>query len=124
MGSIAGSRTALRALRRFGATTVVPGHGPVGGPELFDAVDGYLRLVQCLAEDGLRAGLTPVEAAHGAHLGPYADLLDPERLAPNLRRAYAELQGLPADAPLPMPERQAALGEMIEFNGGPPCCLA
>ncbi|MEU3891381.1 MBL fold metallo-hydrolase [Streptomyces sp. NPDC029041] len=124
MGSIAGSRTALRALRRYGATTVVPGHGPVGGPELFDAVDGYLRLVQRLAEDGLRAGLTPLEAAHAAHLGPYADLLDPERLAPNLRRAYAELQGLPADAPLPMPERQAALGEMIEFNGGPPCCLA
>ncbi|MET7515748.1 MBL fold metallo-hydrolase [Streptomyces sp. NPDC005480] len=124
MGSIAGSLAALGRLRAFGATTVVPGHGPVCGPEAFDAVEGYLRLVQRLAQEGLRAGLTPIQTARGAHLGRYADLLDPERLAPNLRRAYAELEGLPADAPLPMSERQAALGEMIEFNGGPPCCLA
>ena len=124
MGSIAGSLAALERLRAFGATTVVPGHGPVCGPEVFDAVEGYLRLVRRLAKEGVRAGLTPLETARGAHLGRYADLLDPERLSANLRRAYAELQGLPADAPLALSERQAALGEMIEFNGGPLCCLA
>lgn len=49
MGSVAGSVRALDRLRELGATTVVPGHGPVGGPELLDANAEYLRWVQCLA---------------------------------------------------------------------------
>lgn len=124
MGSIAGSLRALERLRAFGAATVVPGHGPVAGPEVFDAVEGYLRLVRRTAEEGLRAGLTPMQAAAGADLGPYASFLDPERLVPNLHRAYAELNGTGEADPLPMAVRQTALDEMVRHHGGLPACLA
>lgn len=124
MGSIAGSLAALERLRAFGATTVVPGHGPVSGPEVFDTVEGYLRLVRELAEQGRAAGLTPAETAREADLGPYAGLLDPERLVPNLHRAFAELAGTGAAEPLPMPVMETALREMIDYNGGLPRCLA
>ncbi|MEU3838499.1 MBL fold metallo-hydrolase [Streptomyces sp. NPDC028635] len=124
MGSVTGSLKALERLRAFGATTVVPGHGPVCGPEVFDAVEDYLRTVLRLAEEGLRAGLTPAQAAVGADLGRHAGLTDPERLVPNLHRAYAELNGTPAADPLPYAVMETALQEMIRHHGGLPCCLA
>ncbi|HEX2299556.1 MAG TPA: MBL fold metallo-hydrolase, partial [Pseudonocardiaceae bacterium] len=76
------------------------------------------------AHDGLTAGLTPAQAARGADLGPYGALTDPERLVPNLHRAYAELNGTPAADPLPRSVMETALGEMIRHHGGLPCCLA
>ena len=124
MGSVTGSLAALERLRAFGATTVVPGHGPLCGPEVLDQAEGYLRRVQQLAAQGHRAGLTPLETARDADLGPYAQLLDSERLVPNLHRAFAELDGAGEADPLPMPVMQSALGEMIDHHGALPCCLA
>ncbi|MGW7416039.1 MBL fold metallo-hydrolase [Streptomyces sp. NPDC054863] len=124
MGSVAGSLAAVERLRAFGAETVVPGHGPVSGPEVLDAVEGYVTLLGRIAERGLAAGLTPMQAAKESDLGPYAELLDAERLVPNLHRAYAELRGTDAADPLPMPVLQQALGEMNTYYGGQPCCLA
>ncbi len=122
MGSVAGSLVALDRIRQFGATTIVPGHGPVGGPEQLDAVAGYLRFVTDLAATTKAAGLSPLEAARDADLGPYAGLLDPERLAGNLHRAYSELDGRPLGTPIDV---GAAFGDMIALNGGRPLqCLA
>jgi cyclase len=122
MGSVAGSLEALQLLRRLRPTTIVPGHGAVGGPEQIDAVEEYLIWVQDLARDGREAGLTPLELARQADLGPFADLLDSERLVGNLHRAYAELEGGPMGQPLDI---STAFGEMIAFNGGAPLrCLA
>src|SRR4051795_3298556 len=45
MGSVEGALDALETLRSFDATTIVPGHGPVCGPEVIDDVRGYLELV-------------------------------------------------------------------------------
>ncbi|MEU3731039.1 MBL fold metallo-hydrolase [Streptomyces sp. NPDC033538] len=121
MGSVAGSIEALRTLRALGARTVVPGHGPVGGPELFDVNEEYLRRLQRLAADGLAAGLDPLETAREAGPGPYADLLDAERLVPNLHRAFHEaLGGRPGD-PLDIP---ALFAEMSRYHGGLPVCRA
>ncbi|MFG7946767.1 MBL fold metallo-hydrolase, partial [Streptomyces cacaoi] len=53
--------------------------------------------------------------------GPYADLLDTERLLPNLHRAYAEARGAPPGAPLDIP---ALFHEMTEHHGGAPACYA
>jgi len=68
------------------------------------------------------AGLTPLEAAQEAGPGPYADLLDSERLVGNLHRAYAELDGAAPGAPIDL---FAALIDMVAYNGGKPLrCLA
>ncbi|ORT56518.1 MBL fold metallo-hydrolase [Streptomyces sp. CB03238] len=121
MGSVTGSLRALERLRGLGARTVVPGHGPVGGPELLDATEAYLRWVQLLAEEGLRDGLGPLAAAERAELGAFADLVDSERLVANLHRAYAELEGLSPGARIDV---LASFQEMVAFHGGLPACHA
>src|SRR5215813_4009873 len=61
MGSLAGALESVEALRGFGAQTIVPGHGPVGGPEMIDEVLAYLRFLDDLARRAHAAGLTPLE---------------------------------------------------------------
>ncbi|MEU6381120.1 MBL fold metallo-hydrolase [Streptomyces sp. NPDC046909] len=121
MGSVSGSLDALRRLRALEPVTVVPGHGAVGGPELIDADEEYFRWLVRLAERGLAAGLTPLELARAEGAGPYAGLLDAERLVPNLHRAYAEAGGAEAGAPLDV---GALFREMAEYHGGLPDCHA
>jgi cyclase len=118
MGSVTGALDVVESvLRPLGAHTIVPGHGPVAGPELLDHVAGYLRFVLDLARHGHDAGLEPLEAAREADLGEFAELTDPERLVGNLHRAYAELdtgeRGSPVDV-------VRALTEMVAYNGGRP----
>ncbi|MFD8059219.1 MBL fold metallo-hydrolase [Streptomyces cyaneofuscatus] len=120
-GSIAGSLDVIERLRALAPSVVVPGHGPVGGPELLDSTAGYLRYVQDLAAEGIAAGLGPLEAARETGPGPYAELLDSERLVPNLHRAYAEARGARPGAPLDIEDLFA---EMITFHGGLPACHA
>ncbi|MFD9443918.1 MBL fold metallo-hydrolase [Streptomyces sp. NPDC060006] len=120
-GSASGSLRALERLRALGARTVVPGHGPVGGSELFDFTEDYLRFLQRITEDGLRDGLTPLETARRTELGSFAGLVDAERLAGNLHRAYAEAEGLPPAARIDV---AASFREMVDFNGGLPACHA
>jgi cyclase len=122
MGSVAGSLEALARLKELGAKTLVPGHGPVCGPEAIEANEEYLRFVQDTARRGLEAGLSPLEAARETDLGRFADLLDRERLVGNLHRAYAELSGGERGAPLPLP---AVVADMVAYNDGQmPRCLA
>jgi cyclase len=121
-GSIAGWLDALEVLRGLGAERIVPGHGHVCGPEVIDEVGEYLRFVQEAAKEGFDAGMTPLEAAKDADLGNFGDLLDRERLAGNLHRAYSELRGEARGTAIGV---QAAMGDMIAYNGGQmPRCLA
>ncbi|MEU0130732.1 MBL fold metallo-hydrolase [Streptomyces sp. NPDC006289] len=121
MGSVTGSLKALDRLRALEPAVVVPGHGPVGGPELIDATRAYLVRLQELARDGLRRGLDPLRAAREADPGAFGGLLDPERLVGNLHRAYAELEGLAPGARIDV---AASFKEMVAFNGGLPACHA
>lgn len=122
MGSIAGWLKALDRLQGLGVETIVPGHGPVCGPEVITQVADYLRFVQGVAERGFEAGLSPLEVARQTDLGPFASLLDSERLVGNLHRAYSELRGEPLGSPLPLPQ---VVAEMVAYNGGKmPRCLA
>ncbi|WP_211323093.1 MBL fold metallo-hydrolase [Amycolatopsis palatopharyngis] len=128
LGSVAGSLRAIQQLRELGPTTVVTGHGPVGGPEIFDRTEQYLRWVQVLAKDGVAAGLAPAEVAREADLGQFAELLETERLVPNLHRAFAEerfaTHGDSLDMARIIKEMGAIFGEMVEYNGGPLSCHA
>ncbi|WP_342787226.1 MBL fold metallo-hydrolase [Actinomadura decatromicini] len=128
-GSVPGTLAAIERLRALDPVTVVCGHGPIAGPEVFDANAAYLRWVQRLAADGRDAGLTPLEVATKADLGAYAGLLDAERLVGNLHRAYAEADGdtgsgsgTGAPGRLDLTE---IFNEMVAYNGGRPLtCLA
>jgi cyclase len=121
MGSVTGSLRALERMRALRAAVVVPGHGPVGGPELIDETEAYLHRLRQLAQDGLRRGLSPLEAAREADLGGFSGLLDSERLVGNLHRAYAELTGLAPGARIDV---AASFAEMVAFHGGLPACHA
>ena len=122
MGSVDGALQALETLRGFGASTIVPGHGPVCGPAVIDDVRGYLELVHGVAVRAHEAGLSPLAAALETDLGAYADLHDRERIVGNLHRAMAELAGVERGAPVDV---LAAFADMIVFNGGQPLrCLA
>jgi cyclase len=116
-GSVAGAIRALTdVVAPLGASTIVPGHGPVAGPDLIDRVLSYLHFVQDTARAGADAGLTPLETACETDLGQYAELSDSERIVGNLHRAYAELGG---SAPGAI-DLAAALTDMVTFNGGRP----
>ncbi|WSQ06635.1 MBL fold metallo-hydrolase [Streptomyces sp. NBC_01231] len=122
-GSVAGAISVLENIvTPLGADIIIPGHGPVGGPELIADVLGYLRFVQETAREGRASGLSPLQAAYEADLGPYAELADRERIVGNLHRAYAELTGAAPGAPI---DAAAALADMVTYNGGRPLtCLA
>jgi cyclase len=78
--------------------------------------------VQQSAEQAVAAGLTPLEAASELDLGEFADLLDTERLAGNLHRAFAECRGQKRGDPIDL---LSAFGDMLTLNGGRPLrCLA
>src|SRR5690606_23817584 len=117
-GSVSGVIKALEeVIAPLDAETIVPGHGPVGGPELIDRAVAYALFVQTTAAAGKEAGLTPLEVAREADLGPFAELTDAERLVGNLHRAYAELDGLEPGGQIDV---VAAINDMIAFNGGRP----
>lgn len=121
MGSLSGSLAALAELRALDPVAIVPGHGAVGGPELLDQTEGYLHRLAELARAAHSAGLTPLQAAREADLREYAELLDSERLVPNLHRAYAELDGAEPGAFLDIAE---LFEDMVRFHGSLPQCFA
>jgi cyclase len=121
-GSVSGLLAVLDDIRALDARTIVPGHGDVCGPEVVDRVADYLVFVQQVAKDGKEAGLSPLDAARQTDLGPFADLLDAERIVGNLHRAYAELDGAAPGAPIDLLD---ALSGMVAYNDGRPLrCLA
>ncbi|WP_313823285.1 MBL fold metallo-hydrolase [Citricoccus sp.] len=112
-GSLRGWQQALDDLAALDPVTVVPGHGPVGGPELFEPVRAYLSFVVAAAADADRHGLCPLDAARGLDLGPFSRWPERERIVGNLHRAIAERSGTEVDIP-------KAWQDMYEYNGGSP----
>jgi len=115
MGSVAGWRAALDRIRELGARIIIPGHGDVCGPGQIDVMDDYLAFVQRTARAGIDAGLAPLQLAQELDLGEFAALSESERIAANLHRAYAELEGKPWGVPLDL---RSAIRDMITLNGG------
>lgn len=114
MGSITGSLKALDLLRAFDAAVVVPGHGEVCGPEVFDTIERYLVMIEGVAARALDAGISPLDAARAVDLGEFALLSDSERLVGNLHRSMAEQSGRTVDEPRFL---RAAIADMVLFRG-------
>ena len=122
MGSVSGSLQALKRLRELGAETIIPGHGPVCGPEVMDGIEAYLIFIQETAREAFEAGLTPLDAARQADLDRFAGWHDSERIVGNLHRAYSELRWEPAGTVLDL---GPIVADMVALNGGRPVrCLA
>lgn len=122
MGSVAGWLDALDRVRALGAETIIPGHGPVAGPEVLDDVAAYLRFVQQSAKAAYDAGASPLDAARDLDLGRFAEWTDSERIVGNLHRAYSELRGEPRGAQI---DTATAFAQMLDYNGNQPLrCLA
>lgn len=111
-GSVTGMITALEKLRELGAEKIVPGHGPIAGPEVYDGLIRYFQWVWEVGQRNHSRGLTPLEAARRTELGEFANLLDPERLVANLYGCYGEITGQPFDS-------QQAYADMTELKGEP-----
>lgn len=115
MGSVAGALAALERLEDLGAETIVPGHGPVCGPEALAQQRSYLRFVAALAEEAEASGTSALDAARDADLGDFGGWHDPERLVGNLHRALAERRGLEPGGTLDV---AGAFADMVAYNGG------
>jgi cyclase len=94
-------------------TVIVPGHGPLADLAVVGDVVAYLRFVVSVAQAGIAAGLSPLDAARETDLGAFAAWSDPERIVGNLHRAYADLRG-------DLMDPGAALLDMVTYNGGRP----
>jgi len=122
MGSVAGSFAAVERMRSFDAEVIIPGHGPVCTPAIFDELDAYYRFVQTAAAEAKASGTSALDAARQLDLGPFAELTDSERIVGNLHRALYELDGGLNGGPMDI---GAAIADMVTFNGGKPLsCLA
>jgi len=105
----------IRACERIEAMdvdVVVPGHGPIVGPEGARAVREYLAYVRDEARTRFDAGLSVGDAARDIALGDYASWGDAERLAVNVDTLYREFDptaapGNPADLYTLMAELRA-----------------
>lgn len=121
MGSVSGTLAALDRLRALNPRIVVPGHGAVCGPEVFDEQTSYLRFLQRTATAASADGLSPLEGSLRCDLGQFAEWTNAERVVGNLHRAFSELAGDDPGIALPY---ATIFEEMIAFNGGNPlrCC--
>jgi cyclase len=103
-GTFASWIAALERILGLAPAVIVPGHGPLCGPEGAEELIDYFRYVHGEAQRCFARGLSLEEAAGAIELGPFGRWSQPERLVFNLARAYRELEGRSEDEPLPATE--------------------
>ena len=97
-GPVANWVRACDAILAMDVETVVPGHGPVSGPDAVRALRGYLLHIEAEAKRCHDAGLSRDEAARAIALDDYAAWGDAERIAVNVAALYREF-GDPSPPP-------------------------
>lgn len=94
--------------------TIVPGHGPLAGPDAVRELKAYFEYLYEQARACHAQGMTPLQAARAIALDRWADWGERERLVVNVANVYAELDGDPEPLnPL------AAFQQMAELARGP-----
>ena len=90
--------------------TIVPGHGPLAGPDAVRELKAYFEYLYEQARACHAEGMTTLEAARSIALERWADWGEGERLVVNIANIYAELSGDPEPLnPLVAFEQMAAL---------------
>ncbi|MER6842173.1 fumarylacetoacetate hydrolase family protein [Streptomyces platensis] len=110
-GPLANWIAACDAMLGLGASTVVPGHGPVTDADGIRAVRDYFGHIVEQADAAYAKGLDFQEAAFGIDLGQYAHWLDAERVVVNIYRRYREIHADQA-----VLDRFALFGLMAEWD--------
>jgi len=96
-GPVANWLIACERIIELGATTIVPGHGPVTDESGVRDVQRYLAYVRDEARRRFEAGMDETTAADDIDMGDFRDWGDPERIAVNVAMIYRELDpSLPA----------------------------
>jgi glyoxylase-like metal-dependent hydrolase (beta-lactamase superfamily II) len=103
-GTFAGWIAALERILKLSPAVIVPGHGPLCGPEGASELIDYFRYVFSEAKRCFERELSLEDAAASIELGPYGRWNQPERLVFSLARAYRELAGGSPDESLPAAE--------------------
>ena len=80
----------------LGATTVVPGHGPLSDRACIEDQRGYLEWLVAEGTPRLEAGMSPLDAARDMAGGPYDGWGESERLVVNLTALARDLGQEPA----------------------------
>jgi glyoxylase-like metal-dependent hydrolase (beta-lactamase superfamily II) len=102
-GPISNWTAACDTIAGLDVDTVVPGHGPVCGPQGVLDVKRYFEFVFAQARERQLAGMDALDAAFDIDLGPFADLSDRERIVVTVETIYRDLEpSRPAPDPLAM----------------------
>jgi cyclase len=72
---------------------IVPGHGPLAGPDAVREVKAYFEYLYAEARIRHAEGMTALQAARSISLERWADWGERERLVVNISNIYAELSG-------------------------------
>ena len=99
-GPVSNWLLACDRILELGATTIVPGHGPVTDASGVNDVKRYLTYVRDEARRRFDAGIDDRAAADDIDIADFRDWGDPERLAANVANLYREFDpGLPRLSP-------------------------
>jgi glyoxylase-like metal-dependent hydrolase (beta-lactamase superfamily II) len=90
-GPVASWIAACDRLLALDADVYVPGHGPLTDADGVRAVREYFAFVLEESRARMDRGMTAQEAAFDIDLGPYADVIDADRIVVSVDRAYADL---------------------------------
>jgi cyclase len=105
-------------LLELGASTVVPGHGPLGDRTCIEAQRGYFEWLVAEGTPRLTDGMAPMEAALDLAGGPYAGWGEGERLVVNLRALARDLGQQPAGDIVTLFGEMAELRDAVRHQGG------
>lgn len=92
-GPVANWIAACKRIVSLGAETIIPGHGPICGPEKVQHLIDYWEWLRPAVRRHFTQGHSPVEAAKELMSGPYAHWGNPERTVINVDALYREFRG-------------------------------
>ena len=111
-GPVANWVAACDRILALDAPSIVPGHGPLCGPEAVQAQRDYFTYLVEEVRPRAEAGMDPLEAARDIDLDPLGRLGEPERFVANVAAVYRDLgAAAPADA-------AAILAQMADYGAG------